>query len=106
MRPVGHHSNNGDSLRYELSVLPNQQSAIRLLIIPFLWIFALMALELTLWAGLLVALLTYALDGMSARRLKLTSDFCSAFDSLADNLLAPSAMVWLLVHRPQIFTRK
>ncbi len=62
-----------------------------------------MDLEVALCAGLLVALLTDALDGMSSRRPKLTSDFGSAFNSLADNLLAQSAMIWLLILRPQIF---
>jgi phosphatidylglycerophosphate synthase len=87
-----------------MRALPNQLTAIRLLLIPILWIFALRNMQLALGVGLLVALLTDIFDGIIARRMNQTSDFGSAFDSLADNLLAPSAMIWLLLLKREVFT--
>ncbi len=38
-----------------------------------------------------------------ARSLKQCTDFGAKFDSLADNFLIPSVLVWLLLFRPEIY---
>jgi CDP-diacylglycerol--glycerol-3-phosphate 3-phosphatidyltransferase len=90
-------------MRQVMNTLPNQLTGLRLLLIPILWALALLRLEAYVGIGLVVAFLTDALDGPIARRLNLTSDFGSKLDSLADNLLTPSAAIWLLLLRPEVF---
>ena len=44
-----------------------------------------------------------ALDGQLARRLHQRSKLGAELDSLADNLLVPSALAWLVLLRPEAF---
>ena len=87
----------------ELKYLPNQLTALRLLLIPILWICALQGLSVWVGIGLVIAYLTDILDGFAARRLKRSTAFGAKFDSLADNLLQPSVLVWLWLLKPAAF---
>ncbi len=87
----------------ELKYLPNQLTALRLLLIPVLWICALQDLSIWVGVGLAFAYLTDILDGFAARRLKRTSAFGAKFDSLADNLLQPCVLAWLWILKPAVF---
>lgn len=90
-------------LRQELTKIPNQLTAVRLLLIPVLWVFALQGNSLFVGVGLVIAFLTDGFDGLIARQLRQTTEFGAKFDSLADNLLTPSAVIWLVMLRPEIF---
>ena len=84
----------------ELRLLPNQITCVRLALVPVLWALALLGQPWWLGAGLLLAGVTDALDGFVARRLGQCTAFGSRLDSLADNLIMPSAMIWLAMLRP------
>lgn len=90
-------------LRVELRKLPNQMTAARIALLPVLWALALLGQPALVGAGLLVSFVTDVLDGYFARKLGQTSAFGSKFDSLADNLLLPSGMVWLGLLRPEVY---
>jgi cardiolipin synthase len=85
-----------------LKTIPNQLTALRLLLIPILWVFAFLDLPSYVAVGLIITLLTDALDGPIARWLNQVTEFGSKLDSLADNLLTLSAVIWLLMLRPVI----
>jgi CDP-alcohol phosphatidyltransferase/Male sterility protein len=51
-----------------------------------------------------LAFLTDVADGYLARRLNRVSAFGSKFDSLVDGILAPSAIVWVLLLHPEVLT--
>jgi cardiolipin synthase len=87
-----------------LMTIPNLISAFRLLLIPVLWIFAFRDMPIVVAVGLLVAALSDTLDGVLARRLGQVSKFGSKLDSLADNLLKPSIIVWLLMLEPELLS--
>jgi len=87
----------------KIKSLPNQLTALRLLLIPVLWVCAFRGLSLWVGIGLAFAILTDFLDGFFARKLHQISSFGAKFDSLADNLLQPSALVWLWILKQSIF---
>jgi cardiolipin synthase len=87
-----------------LLTVPNVISAFRLLLIPVLWIFAFRDMPIVVAVGLLVAALSDTLDGVLARRLNQVSKFGSKLDSLADNLLKPSIIIWLLMLEPELLS--
>jgi phosphatidylglycerophosphate synthase len=87
----------------DLRALPNALSAVRLVTIPLLWLLALRGLCTVLGVALLLSLLTDALDGPLARRLHQSTAFGSRLDSLADNLLLPSVVAWLVMLRPRVW---
>jgi cardiolipin synthase len=84
--------------------IPNSISAFRLILIPILWVFAFRDQPVIVAIGILVAALSDTLDGVLARRLNQTSEFGSKLDSLADNLLKPSIIIWLLMLEPQLLS--
>jgi cardiolipin synthase len=86
-----------------LRSLPNLLTLVRLLLVPAMWIFALLGMRSAIGFGMAVALATDFLDGPLARRLGQTSEFGARFDSLADQLLQLSAIVWILMLMPEIF---
>lgn len=90
-------------LRAQLKLISNQITALRLLLIPALWLLALRDQPRLVGAGLLLALLTDVLDGWLARRLRQASAFGAAFDSLADKAITFSAVGWLTLLRPELF---
>ena len=93
-----------ETLRRELRHPANQLTAARLALIPVLWALALGDADKALGLGLAAAYLTDILDGIAARRSGSASEFGAAFDSLADNLLLPSAIGWMILLRPQILS--
>jgi cardiolipin synthase len=90
------------ALTEHLSKLPNQLTAIRFLSVPVMWVFALLGRPPCIGLGLIIGLVTDALDGPVARKLGQVSDFGSKFDSLADNLLELSTIIWILMLKPEI----
>ncbi len=69
-----------------------------------MWILAFQGARTYIGVGFIVALITDLLDGVAARKLGQTSDFGSKFDSLADQLLQISAIIWVLILMPEIIT--
>ena len=86
----------------ELRYLPNQLTAVRLVLIVVLWGFALAGNATVVGVGLAFAFVTDVADGYAARRLNRASAFGSRFDSLVDGIVAPSAIVWLLLLEPEV----
>jgi phosphatidylglycerophosphate synthase len=83
----------------------NLMSGMRLLLIPAVWIAALLGNGRLVGLGLLVAGATDFLDGYLARRLGQESPAGARLDSLADNLLLISAMAWIELLHPEIFSQ-
>jgi phosphatidylglycerophosphate synthase len=77
-------------------------SGMRLLLIPIIWIAAVVGNGRLVGIGLLVAGATDFLDGYLARLLKQESSAGARLDSLADNLLLGSAMAWIELLHPEI----
>ncbi len=88
----------------ELFKPPNLITLSRLLSIPVLWVLAIKDYSLVLGIGYIIAGLTDSVDGYVARRMDLVSEFGSKFDSLADHLLGTSAIAWLVILNPSVFT--
>jgi cardiolipin synthase (CMP-forming) len=82
--------------------IANALSGMRMLLIPALWIAALLGNGRFVGVGLLVAGATDFLDGHLARRLGQESAAGARLDSLADNLLLISAMAWIELLHPEI----
>ena len=82
--------------------LPNLLSLLRLILVPTLWVFALLNLPKVVGFGLIVAAITDVLDGQLARRLGKITSFGSKLDSIADICVNFSAVGWLLVLRPEV----
>jgi len=91
-------------MREYLKTIPNLLTALRLLLLPVLWGLALLKWPVPLAIGMIISFLTDTLDGFIARRFNVTSAFGSKFDSLADNLLIPSTVIWLVILRPEVLT--
>lgn len=91
-------------MRQQLWTPPNLLSLLRLLLLPFLWVFALLDLPVHLGVGLTTTVITDVLDGALARRLNQVTEFGSELDTLADNLIIASVAIWLILLRPSIFT--
>jgi cardiolipin synthase len=87
-----------------LQKIPNRITAIRLLALPVLWILALTGARTYLAIGLLLSAITDVIDGPIARKYNQTSDFGSKFDSLADQLIQISAVFWVLILMPEVYT--
>lgn len=77
-------------------------SGMRLLLIPVVWVAALLGWGRLVGLGLLVAGATDFFDGYMARRLGQVSASGARLDSLADNLLLISAMAWIELLHPEI----
>lgn len=90
-------------MRNLLKTVPNQLTAARLVLIPVMWVLAFLKLPFYIGFGIFISFITDVLDGHIARRLNQVSESGSKFDSLADNLLIPSGLVWLWLFRPGIY---
>ncbi len=90
-------------LSENLKLFPNQITLVRLLMVPVMWALALLHMPEWIGIGLIVCFISDALDGHTARTLNQVTEFGGKFDSLADNLLIPSALVWLMMLRPEVF---
>ena len=89
-------------MKDRLFTLPNTISMCRLAFIPVLWWLALQGEAAWVGIGIMAALLSDIIDGQLARRLNQVTKLGSQLDSLADNLLVPSTIVWLLMLRPEV----
>jgi phosphatidylglycerophosphate synthase len=87
----------------ELRYVPNQLTALRLLLVPVLWALALDGQRLAVGIGLAICFWTDFGDGFVARRLGQTSAWGSDFDSKVDSLIGPSALAWIVLFEPRAF---
>lgn len=93
----------GSLLRELLSTVPNRLTAARLALLPVMWVLAWLGLPVWIGIGTLVSFVTDVLDGYVARRLNQVSEFGAKFDSIADNLLLPSALIWMWMFQPEVY---
>lgn len=82
--------------------LPNLISAFRLALLAPLWALALAGHAFLVGIGLLVAGVSDVADGLLARRLRATSARGAQLDSLADQAVAVSGIVWLITLAPAV----
>ncbi|MFC1741409.1 CDP-alcohol phosphatidyltransferase family protein [Nanoarchaeota archaeon] len=82
--------------------LPNLVTTMRLLLLGVTWYFALRRENKIVGVLLVFAFLTDALDGFLARRLGQETKFGAKYDSVADNLLALSIIIWLPILLPDL----
>lgn len=82
--------------------IPNTLSIIRLLLVPVLWVLALLDMPRYVGAGLLLAGLSDALDGFIARRWRTASAYGSRLDSIADVSVIVSTVFWIALLMPGI----
>ena len=88
----------------EYGTIPNLLSGLRLLLIPVLWAFAFLKLPFPIGVGLIVAGVTDVLDGVIARKFNMVTALGAKLDSLADDLLLASVLVWVFMLRVEILT--
>ena len=89
----------------ELKKISNQLTMLRLLLIPVIWFFALKRFPFYfIGVAFIVCGATDILDGYFARKLNQVSKFGSRLDSWADNLLLISAIIWVAMLMPEVFT--
>jgi phosphatidylglycerophosphate synthase len=91
-------------LKNLFATVPNRITAIRFFLIPVLWICAWLGLPAYIGFGIFISALTDFLDGYFARKLNQFSEFGGRFDALADNVMLPSALIWLWMFHPNIFS--
>lgn len=84
--------------------IANALTFVRLFGVPVLWTLALLGQGRLVGLGLILAGATDALDGYVARRLGQVTPVGAQLDSLADNLLLPSAAAWLWLLHPEMVT--
>jgi cardiolipin synthase (CMP-forming) len=85
-------------------LLPNQITLIRFLLVPIIWGMIVNGFYNYIGIGLIICFISDVFDGQLARRLHQTTEFGAKFDSLADNILIPSAVLWLLILKTEIFS--
>jgi cardiolipin synthase (CMP-forming) len=91
-------------IRQLIETVPNRITLIRLVLIPILWVLFFFRIPLLIGLGLIVAYITDKLDGLLARLLDQKSRFGDQMDSLADHVLFPSIVLWLVVLRPAVYS--
>jgi len=87
---------------FRLPSTPNPLTAARILVLPILWVFALLNWQPALAIGLALAALTDVLDGRLAKKYPQFAD--ARFDSLADKLLTFSVIAWVVILKPQLIS--
>ena len=106
--PPAIHYSTSPVLRYfqymqeKLFTLPNIVTLCRLAALPVVWVWAFQGKPRWVGIAVFVLLLSDILDGLLARLLKQSTELGAKLDSFADNLLVPSALIWLLMLRPEI----
>lgn len=81
-------------MQNKFDTLPNQLSALRILLIPILWVFAILKLPVYLGVGLAIGFFTDVLDGRIVRKTGQVTEFGSKLDTWADSLVLASSLVW------------
>lgn len=90
-------------MKHPVLRLADRITALRLILVPPLWVLALLGLRTPLGIGLALASLTDVLDGPIARWEGRFSRFGSQLDSIADHTLTASTVAWLAMFRPDLF---
>ena len=85
--------------------VPNALCAIRLLMIPVLWVLAILRYHCWFVGALAFTWSTDAVDGVIARKCGAESTFGAKLDSIADNSVQLSVLGWLFLLRPEFYTR-
>jgi phosphatidylglycerophosphate synthase len=85
-----------------MRLLPNLISAFRLALLAPLWALALTGHAFWVGIGLLVAGVSDVADGLLARRLGVTSARGAQLDSLSDQAVAVSGIIWLIMLAPAV----
>ncbi|HUF37964.1 MAG TPA: CDP-alcohol phosphatidyltransferase family protein [Anaerolineales bacterium] len=93
-----------EGLLESFSRLPNRITAVRLLLVPLMWVFAVFQWPFFIGVGLILAGLTDILDGLAAKLLNQVSESGSKLDSVADFLVFLSAIIWIAMFRPEIIS--
>jgi phosphatidylglycerophosphate synthase len=75
---------------------------LRILLLPIIWVFAMMGNGRVVGAGLIAAGVTDVLDGLVARRFGQVSPAGARLDLTADTLLLLSAVAWIGVLHPEV----
>ena len=91
-------------MKREVYNFPNAITTSRFLSLGLLWFFALQKENKIVGIILIFSLLTDALDGFLARKLKQETKFGAKYDSFVDNLLSISIILWLPLLLPQMLT--
>ncbi len=86
-------------------IIPNSLTSLRIIITVVLWFYAFAHDNMTFAFLYLAAGITDLLDGWSARKLGVASEFGQWFDSLADNLMSVSLPFWIWFLIPEAFSR-
>lgn len=82
----------------------NMATGLRIALIPVMWILAFLGESVLIGIGMTIAGLTDSLDGLLARRLGHVTSLGSKLDSIADHTLQLSAVIWLGMLHPEVFT--
>jgi len=83
--------------------IPNSITITRIILIPVMWFYALRGNVFAVGALLGAAGLTDFLDGLFARKLKQETKLGAKLDSIADNLILVSVIIWIFMLAPEIF---
>jgi phosphatidylglycerophosphate synthase len=75
---------------------------LRMLLVPVIWVFALLGDGRVVGAGLIAAGMTDFLDGLVARRLGQASLTGARLDLIADTLVLLSALAWIGLLHPEV----
>jgi cardiolipin synthase len=91
-------------LKSNFRLIPNQITAIRFFAVPVMWVMAFDEQLTYIGIGLVISLVADLLDGAVARKLHQTSDFGSKFDSISDQFIQLSALIWIVWLMPEIIS--
>jgi len=69
-----------------------------------MWVMAFHRQLMYIGIGLAISLVSDLLDGAVARKLNQTSDFGSKFDSISDQLIQLSALIWIVWLMPELIS--
>jgi phosphatidylglycerophosphate synthase len=84
-------------------IIPNQITAVRVLITLVLWGMIMAGISEYIGIGLVICFASDMMDGQLARRLHQETVFGARFDALADNFLIPSVLIWLLMFKREVY---
>jgi phosphatidylglycerophosphate synthase len=79
----------------KINTIPNFLTLSRIIILIIMWFFFFKEQKTTIGILLIIALSTDFLDGFLARKLNQETKFGAKFDSIADNILGLSIIIWI-----------
>ena len=83
--------------------IPNRITTLRLIMVPILWVLALGNRPVAVGVGLAFCGFSDWLDGFLARRLNQRSPSGAKYDSIVDQLLLISTVIWVTMLRRELF---